>query len=359
MQPMKSASKSELPAPRNADGLGLPLCARIPASVLIAILLSIAVPIARAGSVQEMALPVPIEAGLGGMIASDEFAYLDLSGNDVAAQNNKSVVSLPRRTREKKEVATAPVIVVDNDTLDTQNGNIVFGREALATVKERTIENAPADNKASMAIDLGPTPHLRDQPYRTENFAGTSQEHAEGDHNMNDSLPARKLQQEQLPAVPLPSVKPDVSDQLPKDDRPIVVYENGQLTITAENVPLSEIMSALHSLMGAEVDLPVGASDERVWAHLGPGPARKILSDLLANTDLDYIIQGSAHDSNGIHSVTLTIRTDVAPGKPGISSESAGRVDDRRPSGQSSVAKEENLREEPPAVTAEIGRAHV
>ena len=112
---------------------------------------------------------------------------------------------------------------------------------------------------------------------------------------------------------------------------PIVAYENGLLTIVAENVPLSDVMTALHNVMGTEIELPAGASDDRVWARLGPGPARKVLSDLLSNTDLNYIIQGSASDADGIQSVALTAHTvDVTPGQVGVSNPSAGRMDSRR-----------------------------
>jgi hypothetical protein len=138
---------------------------------------------------------------------------------------------------------------------------------------------------------------------------------------------------------------------------PIVAYENGQLTIVAENVPLSEVMTALHNVMGTEIELPAGASDDRVWARLGPGPARKVLSDLLSNTDLNYIIQGSASDADGIQSVALTAHTvDVAPGQVGGPNQSAGRMDSRRQPRTDSAATETPDQEIPasqePAVPA-------
>ena len=99
---------------------------------------------------------------------------------------------------------------------------------------------------------------------------------------------------------------------------PVVTYQHGQLTIVAENASLSQIMAALHTAMGTEVEIPAGSSTERVWAHLGPGSAHKILVDLFANTDLDYIIQGSSTDSGAIQSIALSLRTpDGGPGKPG------------------------------------------
>jgi hypothetical protein len=110
----------------------------------------------------------------------------------------------------------------------------------------------------------------------------------------------------------------------PRPPAPVVAYKDGQLTIVAENVTLSEIMSALHAAMGTQVDLPAGSSTERIWAHLGPGSAHRVLSELLGNTDLNYIIQGSPTDSGVIQSVTLSVRTpDGGPGKTGSPVESA------------------------------------
>lgn len=95
---------------------------------------------------------------------------------------------------------------------------------------------------------------------------------------------------------------------------PKITYEGGQLTIVAENSMLSDVMNALHTVLGANIDLPANASTERVWARLGPGPARKVLSDLLSGTDLDFVIQGSATDADGIRSVLLTPHAESTPG---------------------------------------------
>lgn len=98
---------------------------------------------------------------------------------------------------------------------------------------------------------------------------------------------------------------------------PKITYEGGQLTIVAENSSLSDVMNALHTVLGADIDLPASASSERVWVRLGPGPARKVLSDLLSGTDLNFVIQGSATDADGIRSVLLTPHSESTPGTPG------------------------------------------
>lgn len=111
------------------------------------------------------------------------------------------------------------------------------------------------------------------------------------------------------------------SQAQPTPAAPFVTYEHGQLTIVAENASLSEVMAALHGAMGTEVDIPAGSASERVWVHLGPGSAHKILSALFANTDLDYIVQGSPTDSGAIRSVVLSVRApDSGPSKNGPTS---------------------------------------
>src|SRR5467141_629013 len=106
-----------------------------------------------------------------------------------------------------------------------------------------------------------------------------------------------------------------------------VSYEDGQLTIIAENSKLGDILAAVSERMGADIELPASASDERIWVRLGPGPARRVLAALLGGTDLDYVIQASETDPEGIQSVLLAPRTKaaavVAPGRPAISAGQA------------------------------------
>jgi hypothetical protein len=110
--------------------------------------------------------------------------------------------------------------------------------------------------------------------------------------------------------------------------QPLVVFEDGQLSITASNASLADVLFALRAATGADIDVPINASSERVTAQLGPGPARKILADLLGWSNFDYIIEGSDDDPLAVHSVTLMVRiksgapnasiTVATPARPGI-----------------------------------------
>jgi hypothetical protein len=103
--------------------------------------------------------------------------------------------------------------------------------------------------------------------------------------------------------------------QHPTASVPHVSYEDGQLTVIAENSLLSDILSEVHTQTGADIDLPASASEARIWVRLGPGPARKILAELLSNTELNYVIQGSDKDGDGVRNILLTARTS-APSSP-------------------------------------------
>jgi hypothetical protein len=167
-------------------------------------------------------------------------------------------------------------------------------------------------------------------------------------------------------AQPLPNASP--SAQAARGSLR-VSYENGQLTIIAESSALSDILSEVHARMGADIDLPASASGERIWVRLGPGPARRILAELLSSTDLNYVIQASDTDVDGIRSVLLTPRSKTT-GPPGTSTEQLARSANRRipagnrettevPAQENAVVPEARAESEaasatPPAASADV-----
>ena len=122
------------------------------------------------------------------------------------------------------------------------------------------------------------------------------------------------------PAVqqPTPTAGPEpaaaaTAEEIPPS-APEITYADGQLTINAANSTLGEILKAIRTVMGADIDIPPKALRERMAAKLGPGPAREVLSSLLSWTDYNYLIQASDTDPNGIQSVALTARSKAAAG---------------------------------------------
>ena len=110
--------------------------------------------------------------------------------------------------------------------------------------------------------------------------------------------------QESPPPPPPPPLTPG---QMPPKV-PQVSWDGKLLTINSDNSTLGDILAAIRSLTGADLDIPAKGSSERIAARLGPGPAREIISTLLSWTDFDYVIQASDTDAAGIRSVLLTPR---------------------------------------------------
>jgi len=163
--------------------------------------------------------------------------------------------------------------------------------------------------------------------------------------------------QEQLPQ----QEPPPLSAEQGTPSRNQVSYEDGQLTIIAENSKLGDILAAVSERMGADIELPASASDERIWVRLGPGPARRVLAALLGGTDLDYVIQASDTDPEGIQSVLLTPRTRAAAvavvttGRPVSSAgqaRGASRRDPQPNRGLAEIPGRENSTEPVPPVEA-------
>jgi hypothetical protein len=123
------------------------------------------------------------------------------------------------------------------------------------------------------------------------------------------------------PVQEAPPPPPLTPGQMPPNP-PRVTYEDGMLSIAAENSTLADILSAVKAATGTPMDIPAGAGADRVWVTLGPGPARPILAALLTGTSLDYVIQSSDTDPNLMQSVQLSPRKGVKVGDTGGGSSS-------------------------------------
>src|SRR5271165_394438 len=106
------------------------------------------------------------------------------------------------------------------------------------------------------------------------------------------------------PAPPAPA-PPQTLEQSPPTS-PQVTYNNGQLTIIARNATLSQVLRSVQSQTGASIEMPSGASNERVAGQLGPGQPRDVLSSLLNGTKFNYIIVGVTGNPGAVQKVILT-----------------------------------------------------
>jgi hypothetical protein len=120
----------------------------------------------------------------------------------------------------------------------------------------------------------------------------------------------KKAKKPVLPPLPSGPTGP-IQQQIPLDSIPSippqVTYKDGQLAITALNSTLGDILRAVRKQTGAEIEIP--EARERVVVHLGPGPAREVLAELLNGSRFNYVLLGSVLDPNGLTRVVLVAKT--------------------------------------------------
>jgi hypothetical protein len=85
-----------------------------------------------------------------------------------------------------------------------------------------------------------------------------------------------------------------------------VEFTKGQLEIHAHNVTLSEVLFQVQKKTGAEIAIPAGTEQERVFVDAGPGPASEVMSELLNGSSLNFVVVGSEADPRILRSVILS-----------------------------------------------------
>jgi hypothetical protein len=103
------------------------------------------------------------------------------------------------------------------------------------------------------------------------------------------------------PPPPPPPLRPE---QMPAV-APQVTFQNGKLTIIARNSTLGDILRAVHTKTGANVELS-GSATERVVGMFGPGPSRDVVASLLNGSHFNYVMLGSEADPNQLQHLILT-----------------------------------------------------
>ncbi|MBV8207325.1 MAG: hypothetical protein JO041_11075 [Acidobacteria bacterium] len=86
---------------------------------------------------------------------------------------------------------------------------------------------------------------------------------------------------------------------------PVVMFRDGQLWIVAYNATLGDVLAMVGKQTGAALDIPVDVN-ERVVVQLGPGPVRRVLGELLAGSDFNFVMLGSQGDPQAIAKLVLT-----------------------------------------------------
>jgi len=116
--------------------------------------------------------------------------------------------------------------------------------------------------------------------------------------NHNRAMPVPTPQQQPVAIAPL------TPEQLPAEP-PHVIYENGLLRIDSQNSTLAAVLNTIGRQIGAQLEMPPGAANERVAVHLS-GSARQAISALLEGSGLNYVIMGSPDNPDAVQTVILT-----------------------------------------------------
>jgi hypothetical protein len=94
----------------------------------------------------------------------------------------------------------------------------------------------------------------------------------------------------------------------------MVSYADGQLTINAENVTLAAVLQMVAEKTGAEIEIPPGTGQERIFEHAGPGRPEDVLAMLLNGSPFDFVIVGSPQGTHVPTQVLLSLhKADDAP----------------------------------------------
>ena len=154
--------------------------------------------------------------------------------------------------------------------------------------------------------------------------------------------PHRQKAKKPQPA-PLPSGPQGPVQQVPLDAvdamAPQVNYKDGQLTIVAPNSSLGDILRAVRKQTAAEIEIPATAT-ERVVTHLGPGPAREVVAELLNGSRFNYVLLGSPADASILTRVVLMAKTgpDVPGATPPEQAATANQANNMAPAPQEVAA---------------------
>jgi len=105
----------------------------------------------------------------------------------------------------------------------------------------------------------------------------------------------------------------------------VAVYEEGALSISAENATLREIFDSVRESTGAAIDAP--ATEQRITVHLGPQPPVVLIAELLEGTHLNYAILGGTGPTDRVLRIIVLPMAAGAPPSANPNSENvAARV---------------------------------
>jgi len=170
----------------------------------------------------------------------------------------------------------------------------------------QTVANRPADGSASKKITTTTKATSATNPTAAKQSPVASPTVAQKTPSTKKTKGKKVQEQAQLPPPP-----PTPAQSPPNPAR--VTMQNGLLTIDANNATLADVLTGVRRETKAAIDLPAGASGERVVANLGPGTPQNVLTALLNGSRFDYIILGSQDQPDAVQRVILRAKSGPEP----------------------------------------------
>jgi hypothetical protein len=173
------------------------------------------------------------------------------------------------------------------------------------------------------------------------------------------------------PAAPQPQPNPPATNAQPAAQQPQqgpyglalqpanppkISYTDGQLTVSANNCSLPEILNRVVRMTGAQLEGSHPPESDRVFGQFGPGTPRDVLNSLLTGSRYDYILVSALDDPGKVRQVMLTPH--------GTSMQNAAATASTEPQEEANPAPEEeenvvNIQPavEPPPPPAQVNTA--
>lgn len=112
------------------------------------------------------------------------------------------------------------------------------------------------------------------------------------------------------PAMSATVVPATFVDELQPTPSAIAMYQAGRIALTAEDVPLGDILERIGESTGAVIEAPL--LEERVSVQLDPQPPVQAIAALFEGMHLNYAILGGTSDQDPLQQIIVTLR--AAPG---------------------------------------------
>ena len=133
------------------------------------------------------------------------------------------------------------------------------------------------------------------------------------DQGAKQQTKSARIEEFKMPdPVPIPAMSPE---ELPAG-APSISYRDGKLFVDADNATLGELLNSIGKEIGAQIEKPATADNERVAAHLS-GPPARVIGALLDDGKFGYIILSPSQQPDRIQRVILTTQTQD-PVRPAI-----------------------------------------